>query len=139
MSQTSPMTSIATTTPVTVAAPAVALEVNLKGKASPEVESKVREYFKDIPIMIEVARCESTFTQFDKDGSVHRGVVNDADVGVMQVNEHYHLNTALKKGIDIHTLEGNLQYARDLYQKEGTVPWNSSSPCWGKYSGIAKK
>lgn len=96
-------------------------------------EQYVRKYFKDIPIMIEVARCESTFRQLDDDGEVHRGRVVPQDVGVMQINEYYHLDQALKKNIDIYSLDGNLSYARDLYEREGTVPWNSSKPCWGKY------
>jgi hypothetical protein len=96
-------------------------------------EEYVRQYFSDIPIMIQVAKCESRFRQLDKDGSIHRGVVNSADVGVMQINEFYHLDTAEKKDIDIYTLEGNTAYARDLYERQGTAPWISSKPCWGKY------
>ena len=96
-------------------------------------EKYVKQYFSDIPIMIAIARCESTFRQLDKDGEIHRGVVNNADVGVMQINEFYHLDTAQKKGIDIYTLQGNVAYARDLYEREGTDPWSSSKACWGKY------
>lgn len=96
-------------------------------------EEYIRNYFKDIPIMIQVARCESTFRQLRRDGEVHRGRVNNADVGVMQINEYYHLETAVKKEFNIHTIEGNTAYARDLYMREGTQPWSSSKPCWGKY------
>ena len=39
-------------------------------------ENYVREYFSDIPIMIQIARCESTFRQLDSDGEIHRGKVN---------------------------------------------------------------
>jgi hypothetical protein len=95
-------------------------------------EQYVRAYFADEPVMIEVARCESTFQQFDKDGSVHRGVVNDKDIGIMQINEHYHAETADKLGLDIYTLQGNVAYAQYLYDKEGTAPWSSSEACWGK-------
>lgn len=96
-------------------------------------EEYVRQYFSDIPIMIQVAKCESHFRQLDKDGDIHRGVVNHADVGVMQINEFYHLDTSQKKDLDIYTLEGNTAYARDLYEREGTAPWSSSKACWGKY------
>ena len=96
-------------------------------------EEYVREYFKDIPIMIQIARCESTFRQLRRNGDVHRGRVNNADVGVMQINEFYHLDTAEKKDYDIHTIEGNTAYARDLYMRQGTQPWVSSKACWGKY------
>ena len=96
-------------------------------------ESYVREYFRDIPIMIQIARCESTFRQLDSDGEIHRGRVNKEDVGVMQINEHYHLETSENKNYNIYTLEGNTAYARNLYERQGTEPWNSSKPCWGKY------
>ncbi|GEM_PF-485279 len=96
-------------------------------------ESYVRQYFSDIPIMIEIARCESHFRQLDRDGDIHRGVVNNADVGVMQINEFYHLDRAEKDNYNIYTIEGNTAYARDLYERQGTQPWASSKPCWSKY------
>ena len=92
----------------------------------------VESYFSDIPVMIDIARCESHFRQYDDQGNVHRGEVNDLDVGIMQVNEHYHSATAAKLGLDLYTMQGNVAYARYLYEKEGTAPWNSSKPCWGK-------
>ncbi len=96
-------------------------------------EQYIRQYFRDIPIMIQIARCESTFRQLDSDGEIHRGRVNNADVGVMQINEHYHLDKSEQENYDIYTLEGNAAYARELYQRQGTAPWNSSKACWGKY------
>ncbi len=99
---------------------------------SQSVEGYVREYFEDIPVMIAVAQCESRFRQNDKNGSVLRGEVVREDVGVMQVNETYHKKTADKLGFNLHTMEGNVSYARYLYEKEGTTPWNSSKKCWGK-------
>jgi len=106
--------------------------------AAQTVEQYVREYFAGAPIMAEIARCESRFKQFDKDGSIHRGVVNDKDLGVMQVNEYYHGKTAAKLGLDLYTIQGNVAYAKYLYEKEGTRPWMSSSPCWSK-SRVAKE
>ncbi len=103
------------------------------------VEERVNEYFKDSPIMTKVAWCESRNRQFDKDGSVFRGKVNTDDVGVMQVNTYYHESAAKKMGLDLMTLEGNLAYGKYLYEKEGTTPWNSSKPCWGKYEEVALK
>lgn len=95
-------------------------------------EEYVRGYFKDIPIMADIAYCESRFRQFNtKTGEIFRGRVNNQDVGVMQINEYYHLDEAVDSNIDIYTLEGNTFYARELYEKFGTEPWNSSRPCWG--------
>ena len=96
-------------------------------------EQYVRQYFSDIPIMVQIAKCESHYRQLDDNGDIHRGVENNQDVGVMQINEHYHLDTAQKEKFDIYTLEGNTQYARELYEKFGTQPWSSSKACWGKY------
>ncbi len=101
------------------------------------VESKVKAYFSDAPIMHKIAYCESRNRQFDKDGSVLRGIVNAKDVGVFQINERYHLSDSKKMGISIHTVEGNMEYARHLYESQGTQPWSSSRPCWGKYEALA--
>jgi hypothetical protein len=96
-------------------------------------EQYVRQYFSDIPIMIQIAKCESTFRQLDPDGEIHRGRVNSEDVGVMQINEHYHLDKAVEGNYNIYTIEGNTAYARALYEKEGLKPWVSSKACWGKH------
>ncbi|MFZ2038787.1 MAG: hypothetical protein WAV11_02525 [Minisyncoccia bacterium] len=93
-------------------------------------EQYVREYYADQPILAEIAKCESTFRHFMSNGEVLRGIVNNGDVGVMQINERYHKDTATKLGFDLETIDGNLAYAKWLYDKEGTYPWISSSPCW---------
>jgi hypothetical protein len=99
----------------------------------PEVEVYVREYFADVPVLAEIARCESTFRHHDaRTGSILRGRVNGNDIGVMQINTTYHHDTARRLGYDIETIEGNLDYARYLYEREGTRPWNSSRACWHK-------
>lgn len=95
-------------------------------------EARVREYFKDIPIMIQVARCESTFRHTLEDGSVLKGKVDSRDTGVMQINTYYHGTTAVQLGLDLEVLEDNMAYARHLYERQGTQPWSASSPCWGR-------
>lgn len=102
-------------------------------------QDKVEQYFSDLPIMIDIARCESRFRQHNKNGDVLRGELTPADVGVMQINERFHLRESKKLGYDIHTLEGNMAYARYLYEKQGARPWLASSQCWAKYSDLAKK
>jgi hypothetical protein len=102
-------------------------------------QEKVEQYFSDLPIMVDVARCESHYIHLNKDGTIRRGRANSYDVGVMQINEQYHLKTSKRLGYDIYSLEGNMAYARYLYEKEGARPWMASSPCWAKYSEIARK
>lgn len=94
------------------------------------VEAYLREHYSDTPILVEIARCESTLMHY-KNGKLVRGRVDNADVGVMQINERYHLETAEKLGYNIHTIEGNVAYAQYLYDKLGTQPWSASKPCWG--------
>lgn len=98
----------------------------------------VEEYFNDIPVMAKIAGCESKFRHFSKRGQVIRGEIVPEDVGVMQINETYHRNAAQKLGYDIYSVNGNLKYARYLFQKEGTTPWLSSVKCWGKENHIAR-
>lgn len=102
------------------------------------VKEKVTQYFSDLPILVDIAQCESHFRQTYKNGEIFRGVKNPLDVGVMQINEKYHLKESKKLGYDIYTTEGNMAYARYLYEKEGARPWLASSKCWAKYSNIAK-
>ena len=53
---------------------------------SKAIEAYVRKELASTPILIEVARCESTFRQYGKDGRVIRGKENPLDVGVFQIN-----------------------------------------------------
>ena len=95
-------------------------------------EMAVREYFKDIPVMVQIARCESRFRHTLADGSILRGGRDPADIGVMQINTRYHSARAKALGLDLHVLEDNMGYARMLYKKEGTAPWNASASCWNR-------
>lgn len=96
-----------------------------------DTEAVVRAYFKDIPIMIQVARCESTFRHTLADGSVLQGKVDPADTGVMQINRRFHQAEANKLGLDLNNIYDNMAYARHLYEKQGVQPWSASSSCWG--------
>ncbi len=96
-----------------------------------DTEATVRSYFADIPVMIEVARCESTFRHELADGSVLVGRVDQADTGVMQINKRYHEATATAMQLNLDDIYDNLEYARYLYEKQGTQPWSASMPCWG--------
>ena len=98
---------------------------------SNQTEAIVRSYFRDIPIMIEIARCESTFRHTLADGSVLQGRVDPRDTGVMQINKYYHEDTAIRMELDLEDIYHNMAYARYLYETQGTQPWSASIPCWG--------
>lgn len=103
-----------------------------KAKVHSNTEAIVRDYFKDIPVMIQVARCESHFRHTLADGSILRGVVDSADTGVMQINKRYHQTAAINLGLNLDDIYGNMAYARHLYEKQGVQPWSASAPCWGQ-------
>lgn len=99
--------------------------------ATKSTEAIVRSYFQDIPVMAEVARCESHFRHELTDGSILKGVIDPADTGVMQINKRYHQTAAVAMNLDLDDLYQNMEYARYLYEKQGTQPWSASMPCWG--------
>jgi hypothetical protein len=109
---------------------------NYEPISQPEnIKRYVSDYFADIPLLARIAGCESHYRMIDKKGNIIRGEVNQYDVGVMQINELYHKEDSEKLGFDIYTLEGNVAYARYLYEKQGAKPWVSSSACWSKPQG----
>lgn len=86
-----------------------------------ETETAVRSYFADVPAMILIAKCESGFRQYNTNGTPLRG--SGLYIGVFQVDEKIHAGTARGMGMDIYTLDGNLAYAKYLYDQAGTRPW----------------
>lgn len=84
-------------------------------------------------VLLDIAYCESTLRQFNSKGEVLRGVQNDQDVGLFQINEHYHLKRSIELGIDIYTEDGNIEFAKLLYKEQGARPWKWSAPCHGHY------
>ncbi len=129
------VTSIGSATPTETAYGQIVNTVVIEETASSvslDTERIVRSYFRDIPVMIEIARCESTFRHTLEDGSVLQGVVDPADTGVMQINKRYHEKTATTLSLNLDDIYHNMAYARHLYETQGTRPWNASAPCWGQ-------
>jgi hypothetical protein len=127
------------TTPIVEAAPAAVInalpleELSANPKQPiVSIEQYVRTYFAKNPVMAEVARCESRFRHYTINGDILRGVAVNQDVGVMQINETYHLATAKKLGFNIYTIDGNLAYGQYLYNTQGTAPWSASAACWDR-------
>lgn len=125
-------TAVAIATPQETTSELANMTVKIILQDRKAVEEYLRKEYADTPILVEIARCESTFSQFDKNGKVVRGRVDRDDIGVMQINSRYHGETAEKLGFDIHTIEGNVSYAKYLYEREGSKPWKASSACWAK-------
>lgn len=95
------------------------------------VEQKVRAYYKDEPVLVAIARCESHFRHYREDGSLLTNEQGTSATGVMQIMASVHESEAAKLGLSIRDFYGNLAYARHLYDTEGTTPWEASRYCWG--------
>ncbi|MFA5877125.1 MAG: hypothetical protein WC880_02050 [Candidatus Paceibacterota bacterium] len=123
------LASVAMSTPT-----ALSTTTNPQGPKVETLGQYVKQYYADTPILADIAWCESRIRHVDKEGDILRGVVNPKDIGVMQINTKYHEEQAEAMNLDLHTLDGNLAYAKRLYEKEGTKPWASSKACWGPLS-----
>ena len=119
-----PSATVTSTKPIVVFADQVA------------AEKKVREFFKATPAMVEIARCESKFRQYTDSGNPLR---SNGMIGVFQFYESIHAPGAKALGLDLATLDGNLGYAKHVYETEGTTPWNGSRFCWetASYPNVA--
>ncbi len=97
-----------------------------------EVVKMIKDKFGDKAVqMIKVGFCESGLQQFsNKTGKAITGIQNKRDKGALQINADYHIDDAIKLGMDIYTLEGNVDFAKVLYDQYGLKPWVHSKPCW---------
>lgn len=116
-----------------MAAISLTLITTTHAAVNPTVETRVQNYFRDAPVMVRIAKCESGFVHYDP--SRPDGVLknpNSSARGVFQILTSAHGKRAKRLGHDLWTLEGNLAYAKYLYRQNGTRDWNASRHCWGK-------
>lgn len=52
------------------------------------------------------------------------------DLGLLQVNEHYHADDMKKIGLDIYNQYDSLEYGFILLHDQGLAPWSASKSCW---------
>ena len=87
--------------------------------------------------MIEIASCESDYYQFHKDGRPLHGGTGTM-IGLFQISEILHRASAERFGWEIDTPDGNMAYARYLYEMYGTAPWLASKHCWGETKAASR-
>lgn len=61
-----------------------------------------------------------------------RGRVNPMDIGICQINLHYHGDRAEALGLDLFEKQDNVYYARLLFKEQGSDPWSASESCWAR-------
>jgi len=99
---------------------------------SPSQKYWAREIFyqcqkADIPepecrLLVKIAWCESRLNEkaFRKNSN------GTADYGLFQLNSYWW------QGWKYYSGKANIKKAIEIYQKEGTRPWQRSKKCWGK-------
>lgn len=83
-------------------------------------------YGQNASLVKKIIQCESAY----KPDAVNYKAVVGQDIGLFQINTHYHLDNAEKMGYDIYNPNDNLEYGFELLKEQGTQPWNWSSKCW---------
>ena len=99
------------------------------------VERAVREYFKGVPVMVRIAKCESGFEHFnptEANGLNNNPSPSSSAAGIFQILLKTHGPKARRLGLDITTVRGQLGYANHLYRKNGTNDWKMSRRCWDR-------
>lgn len=98
----------------------------------PEGKEVVEERFGKNHPLVQVARCESGYRQYNDDGSLLENPSPKSSAsGIFQILRITHGPTAESMGMDITTPEGNMDYAEYLYNKNGLSDWSESRSCWG--------
>lgn len=80
--------------------------------------------------MLDVAWCESGFKQFESPNRVLRGRITPADIGLFQINAEYHEDYL--RVYNVYSVQGNIAYAKKLYERNGLRDWKASKSCWEK-------
>lgn len=93
---------------------------------SQEIDTYAIKYKVSAALAKRIISCESKNLQ-----SARRVNAHSVDVGLWQLNTRYQLADAQKRGDDIYTVKGNLDYGFWLLSTQGTSPWNWSKYCWG--------
>jgi hypothetical protein len=89
-----------------------------------KVESLIRDYFPDAPIMVKVAQGESGLKHWHNDGRVVRGIVDKDDTGLMQINNRYWGEEAARLGLDYeNSIVDNVRMARHIMDTQGITAW----------------
>ncbi len=88
---------------------------------APTVEDLVTDAFPDAPVMVRIARAESSFIPTAKNP-------HSTATGVFQILKSTWIATGCTGTSTVAA--DNIACARKLYDSAGTAPWNSSKENW---------
>lgn len=89
-----------------------------------EIKEAVSVAFADVPAMLAVVRCESSYRQFKGSGTSTPLISPTDDVGVMQINIPTWGALAKELNLDIYnSVADNILMGRIVYAKQGLGAW----------------
>ncbi len=99
-----------------------------------ETKEVIVETKATYPVLLRIAKCESSNNHFDKNGQVLMvGNKNGSvDIGKYQINNRVWGKKAKEMNLDLTLEKDNEAFAMYLYTTLGTVPWIWSQKCWNK-------
>lgn len=91
-----------------------------------QIKQLIRETFpEESARAVRVAECES---QLDPDAI--NPTNGSFDGGIFQISLKYHGDELAERGLDRFDIEGNVAFARILYNRNGWQDWSASKHCW---------
>ncbi|MES2060223.1 MAG: hypothetical protein V4438_04300 [Patescibacteria group bacterium] len=117
----SPALAVAEETPTPLSIPELISKLALEANLSQ----------RDVAVFKKIASCESGMRQFDENGKLLRGLVDDRDIGIMQINTFYHGARAKELGLSLYNSEDNIRFGVMLYKDGPEKFWSASEHCWG--------
>lgn len=102
----------------------------------PVVKNYVTARFQSDPrrrILIDIAACESGFNHWsieDPTRVLRSNSPESSATGVFQILSKTHGPDARANKLNLEVLSDNVSYAKILFDREGTAPWNESRNCW---------
>jgi hypothetical protein len=91
--------------------------------ATPTPQELVQGTFYDAPVMVRIAKAESSFIPTAKNP-------NSTATGLFQILKGTYIAYDCS-GVATNPID-NINCARKIYNAEGTTPWNSSRSVWGQ-------
>lgn len=104
------------------------------GSSSPQshTEAFLKDYFHDIPVMVEIARCESGFENVQSGLRYRNGTrrgQQERSFGFFQIHEPDWHDEAIRLGLENYQTDGmqNVLMARHVLKKQGFQAWERCS------------
>lgn len=86
-------------------------------RAEKTIPERIESIFGKDSEMLQIADCESSTRQFSASGEVLRGGSGNKYIGIFQIGEFWK-QKAESMGMDIYTIDGNIAFAKFLYDEE---------------------